>query len=83
MDDDLKAAKWNKIHLQENQYENRFRSKARPKWHLLLMNEKERTKEFKKNQLSYQENDLSHTSVTCPGKEGVASNINLGSKRIS
>jgi hypothetical protein len=43
------------------------------------MNEKERTKEFKKNQLSDQEIDLSHTSVICPSKEGVTScNIALG-----
>jgi hypothetical protein len=30
------------------------------------MNEKERTREFKKNQLSNQEIDLSHKAVTCP-----------------
>ena len=34
-----------------------------------------RTKEFKKKQLSDQENDLSHKSVTCPSKEGVTSHI--------
>jgi hypothetical protein len=39
------------------------------------MNAKERTKEFKKNQLSDQEIDLSHKSVTCLSKDGVTSHI--------
>jgi hypothetical protein len=39
--------------------------------------ETKRTKEFKKNQLSDQEIDLSHKSVTCPSKEGVTSHIIL------
>ncbi len=34
------------------------------------MNETKRTKEFKKNQLSDQEIELSHKSVTRPSKEG-------------
>ncbi len=34
-----------------------------------------RTKEFKKKQLSDQENDLSHMCVTCSSKEGVTSRI--------
>jgi hypothetical protein len=38
---------------------------------LLLQESIKRTKEFKKKQLSDQENDLSHKSVTCPSKEGV------------
>jgi hypothetical protein len=37
--------------------------------------ETERTKEFKKNQLSDQAIDLSHKSVTCPRKEGITSPI--------
>ncbi len=41
------------------------------------MNEKERTKEFMKNQLSDQEIDLSHKSVTWLSKEGVLSGIIL------
>jgi hypothetical protein len=35
------------------------------------------TEEFKKNQLSDQEIDLSHESITCPSKEGVRSRIIL------
>jgi hypothetical protein len=38
---------------------------------LLLQESIKRTKEFKKKQLSNQENDLSHKSVTCPSKESV------------
>ncbi len=44
---------------------------------LLLQESIKRTKEFKKKQLSDQENDLSHKSVTCPGKEGVTIHIML------
>jgi hypothetical protein len=39
------------------------------------MSEKKRTKEFKKNQLSDQEIDLRHKSITCPSKGGVISHI--------
>jgi hypothetical protein len=38
---------------------------------LQLQESIKRTKEFKKEQLSDQNNDLSHKSVTCPSKEGV------------
>ncbi len=43
--------------------------------HLLLQESIKRTKEFRKKQLSDQENDLSHKSVTCPSKEGIMSCI--------
>ena len=43
--------------------------------HLLLQESIKRTKEFKKKQLSDQENDLKHKSVTCLGKEGVTRRI--------
>jgi hypothetical protein len=42
---------------------------------VLLQESIKRTKEFKKKQLSDQENDLSHKSVTCPSKEGVTIHI--------
>jgi hypothetical protein len=42
---------------------------------LLLQESIMRTKEFKKKQLSDQENDLSHKTVMCPSKEGVTIHI--------
>jgi hypothetical protein len=42
---------------------------------LLLQESIKRTKEFKKKQLSDQENDLSHKSVTCLSKECVTIGI--------
>jgi hypothetical protein len=41
-----------------------------------------RTKEFKKEQLGDQENELSHKSVTCPSKEGVTSHIMVLGKGV-
>ncbi len=49
---------------------------GRPAECLLLQESIKRTKEFKKKQLSDQENDLSHKSViTCMSKENVTSHI--------
>jgi hypothetical protein len=45
--------------------------------HLLLQGSIKRTKEFKKKQLSDQENDLSYKSVTCPSKVDVMIHIML------